>query len=72
MDLLIFKTNVRFKKNLKVLEEAFSKQPAIANWTVDREDIDKVMRIELAGLLTEEEIIQLVTKLGLHCEVLED
>lgn len=71
MELLIFKTNIEHKKSLKAVKKAFKKVPDIVDWTVDTEDIDKVLRVELGGLLTEEEVITLVKRLGLNCEVLE-
>lgn len=71
MELLIFRTNIAHKKSLKAVKKVFKEVPDILDWTVDMEDIDKVLRVELGGLLTEEEVIALVKQLGLNCEVLE-
>ena len=70
MELLIFKTNIQTEGNLKAVEKLFVAQKAIADWSVDIEDVDKVMRVELAGLLSENEVIRLIKNIGLSCEVL--
>ena len=72
MELLIFKTNIQYKKNLKAVKKLFNAEPTIADWSVDIEDIDKVMRVESLGTLSEQDIIMLVNKLGLECESLAD
>lgn len=71
MDPLIFKTNIQSNKHLLVIEEAFEAYPSIVDWNVDTDDIDNVLRIETEELLIEDEIINLLNKHGIICEVLE-
>ena len=71
MEPLIFKTNIQSKRHLLEVEEVFDMHPSIASWNVDTEDIDKVLRIEQAQVLAVDEVIRLVSLLGLKCEVLE-
>ncbi|WP_066757026.1 hypothetical protein [Crocinitomix algicola] len=70
MEPLIFKTNIISDKAVMLVDEVFSQTPEIYNWHVDREDVDRVMRIELAAVLPEQYVIQLMNKLGFKCEVL--
>ncbi len=72
MQIGIFKTNIRYKKNLKALQKAFEPHPEIIKWSVDTEDIDKVLRVELTEHVSEKEVIDLVQHLGLVCELLEN
>jgi hypothetical protein len=68
---LVFKTNLQFKKDVNRLSPVLSKISGILRWNVDREDIDKVLRIE-TRVLTAQEIICLVNKAGYFCEELPD
>ncbi len=70
--ILVFKTDIKTKKKLQVVKPVFNRHPGIAYWSVDREDIDNVLRIEAAEYLNETEIIQLISTCGLYCEVLND
>ena len=68
---LVFKTNLQFKKDVNRLSPVLSKISGILRWNVDREDIDKVLRIE-TRVLTAQEIIRLVNNAGYFCEELPD
>ncbi|WP_027419595.1 hypothetical protein [Crocinitomix catalasitica] len=72
MNVLIFKTDITSKEEVDQVQQKIIDHPAITKLTVDTEDIDKVLRIELGGLLSEIEIIALVQQLGHKCEVLEN
>lgn len=69
--LLILKTNIRSKQMLKMLIPAFNGHQSIQRWSVDLEDIDKVLRVEANVNIEEKEIIQLVEKHGFYAEDLE-
>lgn len=45
MNILIFKTNIKYKKDLHNLMHVMNSIPSIAFWNIDREDVDKVLRI---------------------------
>lgn len=67
----VFKTNIRFKKDLLLIAPLLDRTPGILNWNVDRGDIDKVLRIESLHLQAQH-IIDLVQQAGYHCEELPD
>ncbi len=71
MNVLIFKTNIRLKKDLKIIQPFLSSYDSIIKWNVDRHDVDKILRIESisddAG-----EIIKTISQAGYHCEELQD
>ena len=68
-DILIFKTNIRYKKDLKHIETALRVHQNIFRWNVDREDSDKVLRIESIDLTTKQ-IISIINQSGYTCEEL--
>jgi len=68
---LVFKTNLQFKKDVNRLSPVLGNVADIIRWNVDREDIDKVLRIE-TRVLTAQEIIRLVNNAGYFCEELPD
>lgn len=72
MKVLIFRTDIRTKKKVKSLKPLFNNHSTIANWYVDLEDKDKVLKIEAEGNLEENEVIDLVKERGFSCEVLND
>ncbi|MGC4038934.1 MAG: hypothetical protein QM764_23450 [Chitinophagaceae bacterium] len=71
MAILIFKTNIRFKKDLKKVEPVLNSIDTITKWNIDQKDIDKILRIES---ITDEqdEIIKSLQQEGYFCEELED
>lgn len=70
-EILIFRTNIRFKKDLRQVGPVLDNQPGIHRWNVDREDSDKVLRIEAQRLLPQD-IIHLITRAGYFCEELPE
>lgn len=68
---LVFRTNIRFKKDLRMIASVLDKQPGVQRWNVDREDTDKVLRIE-SRTLQPLDIIRLVTRAGFDCEELPE
>jgi len=67
----VFKTNIRFKKDLLLIAPLLNRTSAILNWNVDRGDVDKVLRVESLHLQAQQ-IIDLVQQAGYHCEELPD
>ena len=72
MQLLIFKTDIASKKKVKAVQPVFNNHPIIADWSVDTEDIDHVLRVKTDGNLNEKDISDLINPLGFYCEVLPD
>ena len=71
MEVLIFKTNIRYKKQINAIEQHIANQPGIIKWNVDLKDVDKVLRIETL-YLHPAKIEGLVKKAGYNCEELKD
>ena len=46
MNVLIFKTNIRYKKDLHTITPVLNSIPSVMLWHVDRTDVDKILRIE--------------------------
>jgi hypothetical protein len=71
VQVLVFKTSLRFKKDVRQIEPLMNAQPGIMCWNVDREDIDHVLRIETMHLHPQD-IIRLMNQAGYFCEELPD
>lgn len=71
MDILVFKTNLLRKKDVKLLVPLLESSDEIVRWNVDLKDIDKILRVEAACCLSQE-IQDLVKKAGFDCEELID
>jgi hypothetical protein len=68
---LVFKTNLQFKKDMLRVQPVLNNLPGILRWNVDRDDIDNVLRIETTHLLPQH-IINVLTNAGYYCEELPD
>jgi hypothetical protein len=68
---LVFKTNINHKKDVKLLGQVLDAQSDIISWNVDLSDIDNVLRIE-STFSDCSRIQELVTRAGYHCEELTD
>jgi len=69
MEVLILKTNIRYKKQVKTVAPLLDGQDNISRWNIDLNDIDKVLRIESDDMeLTE--VVQIIKEAGFHCEEL--
>lgn len=72
MNLLIYKTDIDNQQKVERLAVVFDKSRTIKEWSVDMEDIDNVLRIELDQNTQENEILHLVSASGIHLESLPD
>lgn len=72
MELLILKTNISSTKKIERLLPIFTSHPIIQRWSIDTEDIDNVLRIELTKKRTSNDIIEMIKGQGFHCETLPD
>jgi len=70
MQVYIFKTNIPSQEKAKALDVLINKHEGIHRWTIDTEDIDKVLRIETNIQLAENEFMSGVRNAGFACEVL--
>ena len=71
MEILVFKTNIRYKKHLVDLFPHLNNRKGILRWNVDLQDKDKILRIEANGL--QPQLVETVVKdAGYYCEELKD
>ncbi|MBV7267969.1 hypothetical protein [Winogradskyella luteola] len=66
----IFKTNIKTKLELNSIKVLLNSNSSILNWSIDLEDIDKVLRVESQKNLSEKDVINLIKSGGFHCEEL--
>lgn len=70
MQVLVFKTNVRFKKQIDAIKPHINTLHGILRWNVDLYDKDKILRIETYNLSARvvEDTLQ---RAGYFCEELQ-
>lgn len=71
MHILIFKTNIETDDHHKEVGVLLSSHRSVIDWNIDKEDIDKVLRIE-SELNNTQEIITTISRAGFMCEELPD
>ncbi len=71
IDILIFRTNIRDKKDLARVAPLLRSEQRIRHWTVDLGDIDKVLRVE-SEQLSIGQVNRLIRQQGFDCEELTD
>jgi hypothetical protein len=69
MEILVFKTNLRYRKNILHAGDFLNKLQGIVRWNVDLHDKDKVLRIE-ARDLSPRIVEHTLSNAGYSCEEL--
>lgn len=69
-NILLFRTNIRTDADFLAVQQHFDTHPHISEWTIDREDVDCVLRI-FSAQLTTGDIIRLAGQLGFECSELD-
>lgn len=67
--ILVFKTSIRYKKDIKLISPVLDEHHAILKWNIDQADIDNVLRIE-STTNNSSTIIEIINKTGFFCEEL--
>lgn len=70
--LIILKTNIASETDVDALRDVLDRHDSIRRWTVDLEDVDKVLRIEASGEVPNQEIIDIIGTRGFTGEELPD
>jgi hypothetical protein len=70
MDVLVFTTSVKEKRQVNKVTTLLTKVPSIFQWNFDLEDCDNILRIEANGL-SPRYIERLLLNAGIHCQELE-
>lgn len=68
---LIFKTNVDSEEQMQQASLLLNATDSVLKWNIDREDIDKVLRIE-STLPHINDIMKIMVDAGFACEELTD
>ena len=69
-EVLIYRTNLSNQQEVKSVQRVLDRHPSIHAWSVDTQDVDKVLRIEAALPLSEQNVVNLITAEGFECEAL--
>lgn len=67
----IFKTNIETELDMNSIQFLLDSNPKIIQWSIDFEDIDRVLRIEASKYLSEKDIIDMIKSKGFYIEELE-
>lgn len=67
----IFRTNITTVQDRNHVINAISSQFNVKDCTLDLEDCDRVLRVVSLQSLAEQTIIDFVTRLGFHCDILD-
>ena len=70
-EVLVFKTNILSDEDVEKIGHVLASEDNIARWNIDRDDIDKVLRIE-CDQLQPEAVIKVLRDAGFECEELPD
>ncbi|WP_034041158.1 hypothetical protein [Wocania ichthyoenteri] len=70
--LLILKTDIKTSEKVKIIEPFLNNHSRIIKWSIDIEDIDNVLKIEVNYNLEEEDLITQIKKIGFYCDTLAD
>ena len=68
----ILKTNIKTINQIRLLKAVLERHANIATWSIDLDDVDKVLVVNSRGFSKPEEVIQLVTSQGFYCAELPD
>ncbi|MEO6830988.1 MAG: hypothetical protein ABI378_02035 [Chitinophagaceae bacterium] len=71
MNIFVFKTDIESEYDIEELDELLSEQETILRWNVDREDVDKILRIESTAD-NGSSLAKAVSDAGYFCEELAD
>lgn len=71
MNILVFKTNIRYKKQVSAVTQHMNTIDGIIRWNVDLLDKDKILRIE-TNSLSPRVVETTLLRAGYACQELED
>ena len=70
MEVLVFKTNLRYKKQVSALTSQMSSLQGVLRWNVDLDDRDKILRIEADEECCPRKVEDTLVQAGYFCEEL--
>jgi len=69
MEILVFKTNIRYKKNIPAVMPLLNNLKGLVRWNLDFHDADKILRVE-ASDLSSRVVENKLQEAGYYCEEL--
>ena len=70
-EVLVFKTNIRYKKDVSKIMPLLESDNRVMEWNVDQMEVDNVLRIA-SDELHPKEVITMIQTAGYFCEELPD
>jgi hypothetical protein len=71
MNLYIFKTNINSSHAIFRLRKVLADRTFIKQWSIDLEDIDKVLKVLVRKDMNELELVSMIENSGIQCEELK-
>jgi len=71
MEVLVFKTNLRYKKQVNELSMHMNNLQGVLRWNVDLDDSDKILRIEANEQCCPRKVEDTLVQAGYFCEELQ-
>ncbi|MAW96939.1 MAG: hypothetical protein CMF36_05875 [Leeuwenhoekiella sp.] len=72
MEILVFRTSIRTQKDIKAIARILNPHNQILTWSVDLEDWEHILRIEVVSGGIKNEILSRIRSLHFQCQELED
>lgn len=69
---IILKTNIKSETMIQELIPIFDNHKGINSWSIDLEDVDKVLRIEANKELKQNDVLRIISRHGYIGEELND
>lgn len=69
MEILFFKTNITSPIGIQAIWDSL-KKIGVNNFNIDFLDVDKILKIITDHRISSEKIIEVISRLGYHCEEL--
>ncbi len=71
MLILVFKTSLNNSEEVRMISSMLNGHSEVLNWSVDLDDREKVLRIEVRDRSLEHEIVESIRNMGFECEDLD-
>jgi hypothetical protein len=68
--ILVFKTNIDSEADKSRIGEMLAKNPLVEEWSVDNDDVDRVLRV-VSHKMDAYQVIKLINNHGYQCQELE-
>lgn len=70
MEVLVFKTNLKYRKQIAAVTPHLATLQGVLRWNVDLDDCDKILRIEANDLCSARKVEDTLVRAGYFCQEL--